>query len=162
MNNSSISCGGVLFKDDSVLLVKIKYGANQGMWMLPGGFLESGESIEEAAIREFKEETGLNTKTARVVCLRSGTQHQNEGMQTNVYVVFELMLVSGTLKKDENEIADIKYWDISEIEKSKEIIELSKAIILNAWQTKNGLVEGSKIKTNNMYRSYNYYLPNLL
>lgn len=31
MNNGSISCGGVLFNDDSVLLLKIKYGANQGM-----------------------------------------------------------------------------------------------------------------------------------
>ncbi|OZB96172.1 NUDIX domain-containing protein [Paenibacillus sp. XY044] len=162
MNHFSISAGGILFNNHSVLLVKIDYGANRGMWMIPGGFAEQGESIEEAAEREFKEETGLVTKSDRIVCLRSGTQERNGKIQTSLYIVFEMKFVSGSMIKDEAEIADMKYWDIEEVQKSNEIIELSKNIITTAWETKNGLYAGDKIRTNNNYRTYNYYLPNPL
>ncbi|MBB3129511.1 ADP-ribose pyrophosphatase YjhB (NUDIX family) [Paenibacillus rhizosphaerae] len=160
MNHFSISAGGILFYNHSVLLEKIDYGANRGMWMVPGGFAEPGESIEEAAEREFKEETGLVTKSGRVVCLRSGTQERNGEIQRSLYIVFEMNFVSGSLIKDEAEIADMKYWNIEEVKNSNEIIELSKSIITTAWESKNGLYAGDKVRTNNSYRSYHYYLPN--
>nr|WP_145160553.1 NUDIX domain-containing protein [Paenibacillus terrae] len=162
MNHFSISAGGILFNNHSVLLVKVDYGANRGMWMLPGGFAEPGESIEEAAEREFKEETGLVTKSGRVICLRSGTQERNGEIQVSLYIVFEMKLVSGSMIKDEAEIADMKYWHIEDVKSSNEIIELSKSIITTAWETKNGLYAGNKIRTNNNYRTYHYYLPNPL
>lgn len=53
MNSISIQAGEVLIVGQTILLAKIEYGANSGKWMLPGGFLEDGESIEEAACREL-------------------------------------------------------------------------------------------------------------
>ncbi|MNI40448.1 bifunctional nicotinamide mononucleotide adenylyltransferase/ADP-ribose pyrophosphatase [compost metagenome] len=52
------SVGGLIIKKNKVLLVKITYGANKDYWMLPGGLVEEGETFEEAAIREVKEESG--------------------------------------------------------------------------------------------------------
>lgn len=43
----------------SVLLIKRKHPPFEGMWALPGGFLEMDETLEAAALRELQEETGI-------------------------------------------------------------------------------------------------------
>ena len=51
-------------RDDSnilkVLLIKRKHDPFQGLWAFPGGFVDEGESVEEAAQRELMEETGVD------------------------------------------------------------------------------------------------------
>ena len=42
-----------------VLLIERKHPPFEGMWALPGGFLEMDETLEEAALRELQEETGI-------------------------------------------------------------------------------------------------------
>ena len=51
-----------------VLLIKRKFPPRVGDWALPGGFLDWGESAEAAAVREVREETGLETKLLRLLC----------------------------------------------------------------------------------------------
>src|SRR5439155_7323705 len=54
---------------ESILLVKQSYGGRY--WSLPGGKMEHRESIDQAAIREAREETGLEVRIKRVVGLYS-------------------------------------------------------------------------------------------
>jgi ADP-ribose pyrophosphatase YjhB (NUDIX family) len=54
-------------QDDRILLVRQNYGRRH--WSLPGGVMERGESVDEAAVREVKEETGLDVRLTRVVGL---------------------------------------------------------------------------------------------
>ena len=49
-------------KGDSILLGRRAFRPGKGEWGLPGGFMELNETLEEAAIRELKEETNLNGK----------------------------------------------------------------------------------------------------
>ncbi|MBS0013249.1 MAG: NUDIX domain-containing protein [Desulfobacterales bacterium] len=49
----------VVDKDDRILLVKRNIEPKTGWWCLPGGFLETGESPEQGALRELREETGI-------------------------------------------------------------------------------------------------------
>jgi 8-oxo-dGTP diphosphatase len=49
----------LLNNQQSVLLIERKHPPFEGMWALPGGFLEMGETLEETALRELQEETGI-------------------------------------------------------------------------------------------------------
>ncbi len=49
----------VLNAHNQILLGRRKIAPQKGQWCLPGGFIEQGESMEQAALRELKEETGL-------------------------------------------------------------------------------------------------------
>ena len=50
-----------------ILLVKRGRAPSKGLWCLPSGFAEAGESIEEAALRELKEETGIKGKIVKLL-----------------------------------------------------------------------------------------------
>ena len=89
-------------KGDSILLVKQNYG--QRYWSLPGGVVEAGESIAQAAIREVKEETGLDIEVRRVVGLYSKPD------EAALAITFEGAMVGGLLKPD-YEIAECGYFE---------------------------------------------------
>jgi ADP-ribose pyrophosphatase YjhB (NUDIX family) len=62
----------VVVRDRQILLVKRKFDPGAGLWCLPMGFAESGESIETAALRELEEEAGIKGKITGLVDIESG------------------------------------------------------------------------------------------
>jgi 8-oxo-dGTP diphosphatase len=54
-----VGVGAIILEGDRVLLVKRAHPPIQGQWSIPGGVLEVGEMVRDAAIREAREETGL-------------------------------------------------------------------------------------------------------
>ena len=64
----------VIRRDDGrILLLRRRKPPYQGFWSLPGGKLEGGESVPEAALRETREETGLDCGSARFAALATET-----------------------------------------------------------------------------------------
>ena len=57
----------ILPKDDTILFVRRAYEPEKGSWSLPGGFLELGETLEQGAKRELKEETNLNGEVIKLL-----------------------------------------------------------------------------------------------
>jgi len=55
-----VAVAALVVKDGKVLLVKRKYPPSAGRWSLPGGHVELGERLEEAVLRELKEEAGVD------------------------------------------------------------------------------------------------------
>jgi 8-oxo-dGTP diphosphatase len=71
--NVWLAAAGLLIDEQGRwLVVKKKYGGLKGMWSLPAGFVDEGENLEQAAQREVKEETGLDTHAAGIIGIRSG------------------------------------------------------------------------------------------
>ena len=90
----------VLDREGSVLLVREK---EDGLWTLPGGWVDVGESPSEAAEREVKEESGYEVRAARLLALWDRDKHPHPPLPFHVYKLCfgcELLggepLVSGT------------------------------------------------------------------
>ncbi|MDH4037588.1 MAG: NUDIX hydrolase [Candidatus Krumholzibacteria bacterium] len=62
--NPAPAAGVVLVESGEVLLVRRKFEPREGMWTLPAGFVEYDEHVEECAVRETREETGLEVELA--------------------------------------------------------------------------------------------------
>jgi ADP-ribose pyrophosphatase YjhB (NUDIX family) len=62
-----VGVGAIIIEDSCVLLVKRAHPPLQAQWSIPGGVLEVGELVREAAIREAREETGLIVEPAELL-----------------------------------------------------------------------------------------------
>jgi len=82
--------GAVVFRDGAVLLVKRGAEPNRGRWSLPGGSLETGETVEAAAVRETREETGVEVRPLRVLDVRDFIE-QKDGRVRWHYVLIDVL-----------------------------------------------------------------------
>src|SRR5258707_14303163 len=64
-----IACVGAVIEDDAgrLLLIKRGHDPGRGLWSVPGGRVEAGETAEEAVVREVREETGLIVVTGPLI-----------------------------------------------------------------------------------------------
>jgi 8-oxo-dGTP diphosphatase len=78
-DSALVGVGAIIIEDGRVLLVKRGHAPLAGAWSIPGGVLELGETVREAAVREAQEETCLAVEASellgvydRVVCDHDG------------------------------------------------------------------------------------------
>ena len=83
-------------RDDGYVFIKRKNEPYRGHWAIPGGLVEYGETVEQAAIREAKEETGLEVKLIRLVGVYSDPTRDPRGHYVSIAYLAEA--VSGELK----------------------------------------------------------------
>ena len=83
-------------RDDGYVFIKRKNEPYRGRWAIPGGLVEYGETVEQAAIREAKEETGLEVKLIRLVGVYSDPTRDPRGHYISIVYLAEA--VSGELK----------------------------------------------------------------
>jgi len=88
------------------LLVKRSEPPGVGQWCLPGGFIEVGETAQQGALRELKEETGLEGRILRVIDVVS----RINGYWGDVLLIgFEVEITGGTLRAADD-AADARYF----------------------------------------------------
>ncbi len=104
----------VINNQNALLLVKRSVEPKQGLWCLPGGFIELGEAPAESALRELKEETGL---TGRIDCLLGVTSDYSERYDTILMIGYLVKDFSGDLKAgdDASEVSYFRSENLPEI-----------------------------------------------
>lgn len=108
-----LSFAGVCITDEKGRILLQKRSDKEDIWGLPGGALEVGESIEEAAIREAKEETGLDVKVDYLIGVYSKyfNECKNGDKFQAICNVFKADIIGGDLFMDKTETFDLKFFD---------------------------------------------------
>ncbi len=107
-----LTADGAIIKDGKILLIKRKNEPFKGKWALPGGFVEYGEKVEDAVVREVNEETGLDTKIIDIVGVYSDPTRDPRGHI--VTVVYLLDILDGEIKGSDD-AADAKFFDLNDL-----------------------------------------------
>jgi len=92
----SVTADGIVLKGNEIVLIKRGTEPFKGSYALPGGFLNYGERLEECAVREVLEETGVKTKVVELVGVYSSPDRDPRGHF--VTAVYHLEPVGGMLK----------------------------------------------------------------
>jgi 8-oxo-dGTP pyrophosphatase MutT (NUDIX family) len=116
-----LGCSATLF-DPTYKKILLTRRTDNGDWCLPGGGVEPGESVAEAAERETWEETGLRVGVIRLVGVYSNPHQLIEYADGNkafiVALNFEVRLLGGAMALS-NETTDIGFFTLQEIEDMK-------------------------------------------
>jgi ADP-ribose pyrophosphatase YjhB (NUDIX family) len=111
-----IAVNAVVFNDRrQVLLAK---RTDNGLWCLPGGHVDLGETLEKACLRELFEETGLQGRVERLIGIYSDPEnslHIAQGPEWHtIRVSFLCQVVGGTITSS-SETSEIRYFDLDQL-----------------------------------------------
>ena len=82
--------------DGGIILIKRANDPYKEMWALPGGIMDKGETIEQTAVREAREETGLDVEITKLIGVYSKPDRDPRGR--TVTVTFSAKIIGGILK----------------------------------------------------------------
>jgi ADP-ribose pyrophosphatase YjhB (NUDIX family) len=103
---------GVIFRKNQILLVKEK---SDGLWALPGGWADIGYTPSEVAVKEVKEEAGLNVKSVKLVAVFDKKCHAHPPSALHVYKMFILCVITGGRLKPGMETSEAAFFSRNDI-----------------------------------------------
>ncbi len=121
----TVGVGALMVRDGKLLVVKRTYSVIKGLWSIPSGYVEPGESVVMTLEREVREETAIEGRAGSLVCMRNRvTQDVND-----TFLVFHMEYVSGEPKPDAQEVSAAAFVSLDELLASPESAPFTKAII---------------------------------
>ena len=106
-----IGVGAIIIQDARVVLVKRAQPPIQGQWSIPGGVLEVGELVRQAAIREAREETGLIVEPGELLGVFDRVLRSSDGRVQYHYVLIDFLcrVVGGELRAA-SDAAEVRWF----------------------------------------------------
>ena len=107
-----VFAGGCIFNENGEVLLQRRGDSNK--WGFPGGTIELGETPQMAAIREVKEETGLEVEVNNLIGIYTDCdlEYPNGDRAQSICIVFELKVIGGELFCDGEETMELRYFPL--------------------------------------------------
>lgn len=112
-----VGVGAIVIQGDKVLLIRRGAPPGEGLWAPPGGGVALGETLEAAAEREVREETGLTVNVGKAVYSFDLIERDNAGRVRFHYVIvdFTAEVLSGTLSAGDD-AEDARWFTAGELD----------------------------------------------
>ncbi|KAK2718297.1 hypothetical protein QYM36_005561 [Artemia franciscana] len=124
--HTMIGVGGIVVdEEDNILTVQEKFQQKK-YWKLPGGYVEPGEDLGDAAIREVFEETGIKTEFRSVLGMRH--VHGFNFDSSDMYFIVQLAPLNKETVRCEKEILDVKWMPIAEYMEHPQVHALNRSV----------------------------------
>jgi 8-oxo-dGTP diphosphatase len=104
-----LTVDGVVLDEGKIVLIRRLFAPFKGCWALPGGFVELGETVERAVVREVFEETGLRVKAVKLVGVYSDPKR--DARRHTVSVCFLCRKTGGRLASG-SDSAEAKWFSL--------------------------------------------------
>jgi 8-oxo-dGTP diphosphatase len=112
-----VGVGAIIVHEGKILLEKRKNAPGKGKWSVPGGLVELGESIEQAVIREVREETGLEVEEPRLIDVVDDVSLDEKGAVKYHFVIVDYVInVMRGVPKAASDAEDLKWVPFSGVE----------------------------------------------
>jgi ADP-ribose pyrophosphatase YjhB (NUDIX family) len=108
----NIGVGGAVVRGAQLLLVRRASRHGQGNWQLPGGYIEPDETIEQAVVREVREEAGVTAEVEGVLGVRNRCDPESGN---GLYIVLLLSALSGIPQPDGREVDRAGFFTLEQI-----------------------------------------------
>jgi 8-oxo-dGTP diphosphatase len=110
--NPALTVDCVVFNEDGeLLLIQRKNEPFKGKYALPGGFVDYGETVEHAAVRELKEETGVEAQDLKIVGVYSDPDRDPRGHVVSVAYLIQFLVGAVARAGDDAATAQfVKNW----------------------------------------------------
>ena len=148
-----VGAAGAVVHEERVLLVRHTYGEGKGRWILPGGHATHDERLDETAVREVREETGVEAEVVDVIGLRTRCTERGGA----VFVLFRMRPLRGDPVPDGVEVDRVAYFSAAEIAAmgDDEILTIARNASLAALGDGDGLLEDKRVPgSGKMYRAF--------
>ena len=122
-----LGVASLVIQAGKVLLVQEAKGRHSGLWGLPKGRVESNETVEAAALRELKEETGREGVIQGLVGVR--TTLRDDGPA--VFLCFDVAVLSTASQPHDEEISHVAWFSLAELQDIKWISETMYQLALD-------------------------------
>lgn len=122
-----LGVGSVIVSDGKVVLIRRGSDPDYGLWSIPGGLVEEGESLREAVARETLEETGIVVEVKEPLEILDRIVYDEEGQVKYHFVIIDYRAdpIEGVLKESSDAIEaryvkleDLKNYEITETVKN--------------------------------------------
>jgi 8-oxo-dGTP diphosphatase len=111
-----VAVGAIVFRNSRVLLVRRAQPPSQDLWAIPGGRVEIGETLQEAAEREILEETGITIEAREPVYTFDYIERDGSELPRFHYVIIDLIAdyVRGEIRAGDD-AADARWISAAEL-----------------------------------------------
>ena len=111
-----VSVGGLVVKDNMFLLTKRAKEPLRDVWTLPGGAVELGERLQDAIVREIKEECQIQARPIGIIEVFEQIFRNNEGRVKFHYVIVDFLLeYESGIAKASSDTAELKWLTLEEL-----------------------------------------------
>jgi ADP-ribose pyrophosphatase YjhB (NUDIX family) len=112
-----VGVGVVIIRDGKILLERRKNEPGRGQWSIPGGLVELGESSKETAVREVKEETGLEVESPTLIdVVDNVTQDINGEVKYHFVILDYFAKLKGGELKAMSDAAELRWVQLNSVE----------------------------------------------